>query len=120
MKIDELLKEWQDRLCLNDWVIVVCDNCSPLDMEEQGRAGEVNYDELHKCASICLLDKKYYGQRLKPYDKEKTLIHELLHIKFWFLDKSESLLQNRMVHNLIEEMAVALVETKRGENGEGK
>ena len=117
MKIDELLKEWQDRLCLNDWVIVVYDDCSPLDMEEQGRAGEVNYDELHKCASICLIDKKYYGKRLKPYDKEKTLVHELLHIKFWFVDRSESLLQNRMVHNLIEEMAVALVETKRGENG---
>lgn len=111
--VDALLEEWKHRLGLDDWTIVVYDNVSPMEMNEQECSGEVNYDELHKCASILLVDKKYYGKRLKPYDKEKTLVHELLHIKFWFLDKSESLLQNRMVHNLIDEMAVALVETKR-------
>lgn len=116
--MNDLLKEWQRRLGLGDWTIVLYDNVSPMEMNEQECSGEVNYDELHKCASILLVDKKYYGKRLKPYDKEKTLVHELLHIKFWFLDKSESLLQNRMVHNLIDEMAVALVETKRsGNNG---
>lgn len=109
----ELLKEWQRRLGLDSWVIVLYDNVSPMEMNERECSGEVNYDELHQCASILLVDKKYYGKRLKPYDKEKTLVHELLHIKFWFLDKSESLLQNRMVHNLIEEMAFALVDAKR-------
>lgn len=116
--MDALLQEWKHRLGLDDWTIVLYDNVSPMDMESQSATGEVNYDELHKCASICIIDKKYYGKRLIPMDKEKTLVHELLHIKFWFLDKGESLLQNRMVHNLIDEMAVALVETKRsGVNG---
>lgn len=109
----DLLKEWQHILHLDDWVIVLYDNCNPSDMNEQNNAGECNYDELHKCASILLIDKKYYGKRLKPYDKEKTLVHELLHIKFWFIDRSDNLLQNRMVHNLIDEMAVALVSVKR-------
>ena len=45
--MDALLQEWKHRLGLGDWVIVLYDNVSPMDMESQSATGEVNYDELH-------------------------------------------------------------------------
>ena len=112
--MQDLLKEWQHRLELDDWHIVLKDNCSPNDMMLQSVSGECEKDEVNKCAVIRIISKKDYGERILPFDKEKVLIHELLHIKFWLLDESESHIQNRVVHQLIDDMARALVDAKRG------
>lgn len=112
--MQDLLKEWQHRLGLDDWHIVLKDNCSPNDMVLQSVSGECEKDEVNKCAVIRIISKKDYGERILPFDKEKVLIHELLHIKFWLLDESESHIQNRVVHQLIDDMARALVDAKRG------
>lgn len=112
--MQDLLKEWQHRLGLDDWYIVLKDNCSPNDMVLQSVSGECEKDEVNKCAVIRIISKKDYGERILPFDKEKVLIHELLHIKFWLLDESESHIQNRVVHQLIDDMARALVDAKRG------
>jgi phage shock protein A len=54
-----------------------------------------------------------------PFDFEKTLVHELLHLKFSLLaDKVEDM-QSRYVHQMIDEMARSLVDAKRcGADGE--
>lgn len=109
--LEKLLKKWQHILDLDNWTIKLTDNCTIEDIGEN--SGYCDYDELHKCAVIYILDEKQYGDRILPLDIEKTLVHELLHIKFWFLDKSESIVQNRLVHQLIEDMAKALVSIKR-------
>lgn len=112
-KMEKLLEQWKSILGLNDWNIVLEDGCSPYIMNLQNVAGETDFDELHKCAVIRIISEKDYGDRIIPFDKEKTLIHELLHIKFWFLDQSESIIQNRLVHQLIDDIARALVNAKR-------
>ncbi len=112
-EIESLLNEWQTRLNLNDWEIVAYDECSPLDMKLQEVCGESEWDEVNKSAKIQIISEKDYGDRLMPFDKEKILVHELLHIKFSLLWNGDNSLQDRVVHQLIEEMAKCLVDAKR-------
>lgn len=113
----DLLIEWKQRLELNDWTIKLNDNVSPNDMQLQGVSGECAWDEIHKAATINIIDYKDYGDRILPFDKEKTLVHELLHIKFCMIDNSGNELFDKMLHQLIEDMAKVLVKAKRSENG---
>lgn len=112
--MNKLLKEWQNTLGLQDWQIVLETDCSPNDMELKDVQGETNYDEVNKCAIIRIINEKDYGKRILPFDKEKVLVHELLHIKFWLIQETENHTQNRLVHQLIDDMARALVSAKRG------
>ena len=112
--ITELVTEWKQRLDLGDWEIVVNDNVSPYDMQNLGVAGECIWDEVHKAATINICDEKDYGDRVLPFDKEKTLIHELLHIKFCMLDNGDGV-GAKVQHQLIEDLAKALVRTKRAQ-----
>lgn len=109
----DLMAEWQHRLGLDDWCIVLKNNCSPNEMMLQNVSGECEKDDVNKCAIIRLLDKKDYGDSILPYDKEETLVHELLHIKFWLIENTDNEMQNRFIHQLIEDMAKALVDAKK-------
>lgn len=104
---------WQNILDLNDWNIVLYENCSPNDMRLSCVAGENEFDEVHKSSVIRIIGEKDYGDRVLPFDSEKTLVHELLHIKFSFLDNSGNELQDRILHQIIDSMAKALVEAKK-------
>lgn len=110
--MDKLLKEWQHRLGLDDWKIVLKEDCSPNDMVLKDVVGETEFEEVNKCAVIRIITEKDYGDRIIPFNFEKTLIHELLHLKFCLLGESGNDLQNRIVHQLIEDMAKALVDAK--------
>ena len=110
--MDKLLKEWQHRLGLDDWKIVLKEDCSPNDMVLKDVVGETSFEEVNKCAVIRIITEKDYGDRIIPFNFEKTLIHELLHLKFCLLGESGNDLQNRIVHQLIEDMAKALVDAK--------
>ena len=111
--MQDLLKEWQHRLGLDDWYIVLKDNCSPNDMVLKDCTGETEWQEVTKCAVIRIISKKDYGDRIIAFDKEKTLVHELLHCKFCLLGASGNDLQDRIQHQLIDDMARALVDAKR-------
>lgn len=116
--MDALLEEWKHRLGLDDWHIVLVQDCSPNDMTLTGVQGECERDEVNKCGVIRVLCEKDYGERILPFDKEKVLVHELMHFKFVFLEMSENELQNRLVHQYIDDLARALVDAKRsGVNG---
>jgi hypothetical protein len=52
------------------------------------------------------------------YDKEKTLVHELLHLKFSFLGESGNDLQDRVAHQVLNDLAKSLVDAKRSGNGD--
>ena len=112
-RMDDLLREWQHRLGLDNWHIELKDNVSPNDMQQVGVCGECEYDTVNSCAVIRILNKKDYGDRILPFNKEKILVHELLHIKMWFIYESDCDLQSKMVHQLIDDMARALVDAKR-------
>ena len=112
-EIEKLLKEWQTRLDLSDWAIELRDNCPVCEFNTQNSVGECEWDLVHKCAVIRLISQSEYGNAITPYDKEKTLVHELLHIKFALIDNSGNDIVDRYVHQLIEDMAKALVRAKR-------
>lgn len=113
MESDKLLSEWKDRLGLSDWRIVLSDKCSPQEMELENVDGCTTWEESIKSAKIQILDEKYYGDRIVPFDFEKTLIHELLHIKTSLISDTENDLQNRVAHQIIDDLARAFVDAKR-------
>lgn len=111
--MQKLLKEWQHRLGLDNWHIVLEEDVSPYCMKCGEVQGETEYDVVNSCAVIRILNEKDYGDRILPFDKEKVLVHELLHIKMWFIHEDDCDLQSKMVHQLIDDMARSLVDAKR-------
>lgn len=108
-----LLSEWKKRLGLNDWVIKLNTNCKPEDMCIEDIAGCAEWTESNKTARIDILGEEYYGERITPYDFEKTLVHELLHLKTSLVSDDVPDLQARYMHQMIDDLARALVDAKR-------
>jgi hypothetical protein len=109
----DLLKEWQNRLCLQDWRIVLKENCEPDDMYLSGCSGATEWEESIKTAVIQIIDPKFYGTRILPFDFEKTLVHELLHLKLSLVSDKVDELQARYMHQIIDDLARAFVDAKR-------
>lgn len=110
---DKLLY-WQRVLGLTDWRIKLKTDCFMSELVLQNAAGETDWSETIKTAYIRIISAEEYGERIVPFDPEKTLVHELLHLKFCLLTgESVNSLQNRYVHQLIDDMARALVGAKR-------
>lgn len=111
--MEELLAKWQKILGLDDWTIVLEDGCYELSEPESDGCAE--YSEVGRFAKIQLLAPEAYGDRIVPYDREKTLVHELLHLKLCLLQDTENELQNRIVHQLIDDLARSFVKANRSD-----
>lgn len=118
---EKLLEEWQERLGLQDWQIILKYNCSKEQMDDpEYSIGETNWETTNKCARICIISKEEYGtNKMLDFDFEKTLVHELLHCKFSMIDKDlntyEGIVAEQARHQLINDLATALVMAKRGQ-----
>lgn len=112
MNYNKLLKEWIKRLGLIDWRIKLNIDACPDDMPKEG-VGSTVFTETTKCAVIYILDPKYYSDRIIPFDGEEVLVHELLHLKLALIQDVENDLQERYVHQLLDDLARALVDAKR-------
>jgi len=117
-KAKKLLVEWQVRLGLTDWEITLNYACAPHEMSIADSVGCTTWTEASKCAVIQILAEKYYGSRVRPYDFEKTLVHELLHLKTSLIGTECDDLQARLVHQLIDDIARAMVDLKREGKGD--
>lgn len=106
---EDLLRKWQKRLCLQDWHIELVTGCSPDEMMLENCAGCTDWTESAKAARIEILDPQYYGDRIKPFDLEKTLVHEFLHLKMTFWCQSTERVEDRLMHQVIDDLARALV-----------
>lgn len=113
-----LLKEWKQRLGLRDWAIVLRINCKQEDMELEDVNAETIWTTSIKSATIKVISKEVYGERILPFDFEKTLVHELLHLKFGLIDQDVNSYEGKVayeaMHQLIDDIARALVMAKRG------
>ena len=115
MMISNKLQEWAERLGLTDWAISLHD-CMPTgEMMDQGAAGCTEWQEVNKCARIEIMDPDEYGDRVIPFDYERILVHELLHLKLCLISETfgENVLQERVAHQLIDDIARALIDAKR-------
>lgn len=88
-----LLNDWVERLGLQEWRIRLQDCCKPEDMFIANSAGCTEWTESTRCARIQIIDPDEYGERIVPFDYEKTLVHELLHLKTCFVSDSDNDLQ---------------------------
>ena len=118
---EKLLNEWQERLGLQDWAIVLRYNCKFSDLDTEDSIGETVWSNTIKNATIRIVSKEEYGNdRTLPFDFEQTLVHELLHIKFGLIDIMNSGYESKVVdelrHQLIDDLARALVMAKRRRN----
>lgn len=114
-KGESLLAEWKERLGLTEWRIKLIDNCEPEEMTIENCAGCTDWSEVSKTARIEIIDPQYYGKRIVPFDYEKTLIHELLHLKTCLVSDKVDSLQARYMHQMIDDLARAFVDAKRAE-----
>lgn len=118
ISMQEKLLYWQRILGLTDWRIKLKTDCFMSELTCQNATGETDWSEVIKTAYIRIISAEEYGKRIVPFDPEKTLVHELLHLKFCLLCESGNELQDRYVHQLIDDMARALVTANRGGNTE--
>ena len=106
-------------MMLEDWVIKLKPEAEPDEMPIEGADGATEWWDPVKQACIYIQDEKFYGKKLVPFDWEQILVHELLHIKFSLLDVSDREdLRHRVLHQIIDELARALVDAKRAGKGE--
>lgn len=115
-----LLNEWEERLGLQDWIITLKYNCKFSDLELEDCCGETNWVDAIKTATIKIVSSEEYGKdRIQDFDFEQILVHELLHIKFGLLSFTQQDYDGKVVaevrHQLIDDLARALVMAKRGE-----
>ncbi len=113
MQMDDLLQEWKTRLGLHDWRIKLRPNCCPEEMEHENCVGCTDWTESGKTARIDILDESYYGKRVVPFDFEKTLVHELLHLKLCLVSSNVDDFQERYMHQIIDDLARAFVDAKK-------
>ena len=115
-----LLEKWKRKLCLNEWRIKLLTNLRPEEMTMNDVAGCSEWSESIKTARIEIIDPDYYGDRIVPFDFEKTLVHEMLHLKFSFWCQNEDDICDRIMHQMIDDIARALTEKRKcEENGDG-
>lgn len=115
-----MLERWKRKLCLQEWRIKLLTHLRPEEMTMNDVAGCSEWSESIKTARIEIIDPDYYGDRIVPFDFKKTLVHELLHLKFSFWCQNEDDIGDRIMHQMIDDLARALTEKRKcEENGDG-
>ena len=107
-----LLEKWKERLGLHYWTVILDDDCTTSEMDVEA-VGQTTWQEVSRTARIQIIDPACYGERVVPFDYELTLVHELLHLTMCFLADQVESLQERVAHQLIDDLAKALIEAQR-------
>ena len=108
-----LLREWTERLGLTDWKIRLQLDMNQEELAAKDADGCTIFEESVKGAIIQIAKEDNDPMRLREYNFEETLVHELLHLKMCFLQTdNENNLQDRIVHQIIDDFARLLVEMK--------
>jgi len=115
----QLLDEWIKRLGLDDWAIVLQTDCHPSDMSIPDAVGCTSWQESTKTAMIQIADPKKIDGLTRPFDFEEVLVHELLHLKTTLLSSQEheDTLGDRILHQLVDDIARAFIDIKRKAEG---
>mgnify|MGYP001640448745 CR=1 FL=1 len=107
-----LCRKWQGILKLNDWDVVI-EVGRPDELSEPDREGEVVVVLAKGEALIRLLDPNIPYDFPFPYDMEKVLVHELLHLSCAAFEPEDDSLRHDLWEQTIERMAKTLVAFQR-------
>ncbi len=105
-----LLEKWKRKLCLQEWRIKLLTHLRPEEMTMENAAGCTEWSEAAKTARIEIINPTYYGDRIVPFNFEKTLVHELLHLKMTFWCQNNDKVSDRLMHQIIDDLARAFTE----------
>ena len=109
-----LLHKWINILHLEGWHISFQWKVPAREMNIEDSTGATKYQHPTGQAIVQMVDPEDYPKDTPfPYNYEKTLVHELLHLKFADLDDTGDPLRDKLTHRLIDDMAVALVEASK-------
>ena len=100
-----LLEKWQKKLCLQEWRIKLVTHLRPEEMSVSNATGCTDWSESIKTARIEIINPACYGDRIVPFNFEKTLVHELLHLKFSFWCQNEDDVGDRVMHQKLGKIA---------------
>lgn len=110
------LKEWQDRLFLNDWIIKVSLVDSVVNEDDEELQGNNTFTIECKSSHIRLTKPNEDNtSRIAKFCHELTLVHELLHCKYNWCQaptSHEGVYYDVSEHALIEQMAKSLIMAK--------
>ena len=106
----EYLTYYKNVLGLSDWNIV-CKVKHAKDMELDSVQGEVKYSMVGRYAVVSILDCDDWDNDDFSQDEEKTLVHELLHLKFDLVEVKQNM--DTLYHQLLDDMSKAIVNTRR-------
>ena len=118
--LHKALERYQELLGLHDWAIALYENCKPDMMSLEHTDGEVEVTESTKVAVIRLIDTNCVSPTLREIDKNQVLWHELLHIKFCLIDDGANNTHDRVLHQIIDDLAKMLAKLTTLEEGEKK
>lgn len=110
----QLFDKWVHLLHLEAWYIDFQWRVRAEHMDVEDSTGCVSFRHATRQAIVQILDPVDYIDKLVPFNYEKTLIHELLHIKFADLDNSGDPLRDKLTHQMVDDLARAFVECQEG------
>lgn len=93
-----------------EWRIKLVTHLLPEEISVSNATGCTDWSESIKTARIEIINPACYGDRIVPFNFEKTLVHELLHLKFSFWCQDEYSVADRLMHQYIDDLARALTE----------
>lgn len=112
-EMENLCSEWKNRLRLQQWEVAIR-IARQKEFEDKNSQGECHWTLSTALATIKILDPIDYPDTPFAQDMEKTLVHELLHLKFCDFAKTETgSLEDVMMERAVDHLARALVELKR-------
>lgn len=115
--LKKCLKYWKKKLFLQDWTIKV-KLVSPKEMDNEEIAGLNQFNFVSK-SSVISIQKLSEEDRLYSVSKscdEQTLVHELLHCKYNFMESDngsyETMYVDAMEHQKLDELSKTLIMVK--------
>lgn len=111
----KLFDRWVSALGLGEWEIRFNWRVRGIDMPDREMLGVTRYCLSSMQAEVSMVAEEDAPESGFAYDYERTLVHELMHIKLAVVDDSGDEVHDNTVHMLVEQMARALVKAKRGE-----
>ena len=114
LELEELCKEWQKRIRLQDWEISI-KFVKWHDLEENQR-GNIGWEVKKKIAAIRIMaEDQFPPECSEPCDIEKTVVHELLHLHTitWNGDDADSAKCRSEEEQCVHILSCALVDLKR-------
>lgn len=94
-ELQTLCEKWQKRLRLQDWIVhVVVKRIYDMAPDTAGRC---EWEIRNKQALIKILDERDYDPTIMlPFDQEKTLVHELIHLHMSPFDRKKEEDENEL------------------------